>query len=197
MEKVRGFSSEPGFLLIPVWWHWHNCTQSAQVVPSPMPACSTDAHTTRLQLLLGSLAACPHPRLELFSFWEPTVGNLLQQEGFNPYNPVILWSLSVTCPPVLSLKTKSSSPRSWMLWGCPRALCCTGALWALLCWEHRALQVKVFTCGFACMAQGKLMDPEGWGSTSSKCCSLGFEMFTLYKLITDSCSPYDVFSKTQ
>lgn len=43
------------------------------------------------------------------------------------------------------------------------------------------------------VAQGKHVGPEGRGSTSS----LGFEMSTLHMLITDSCSSYDGFSKTQ
>lgn len=48
-----------------------------------------------------------------------------------------------------------------------------------------------------CIAQEKQLNPQGRGNADSKCCPLGFDISILHKLITDSCSSYDVFSKTQ
>lgn len=48
-----------------------------------------------------------------------------------------------------------------------------------------------------CIAQEKHLVPEGRGNTNSKCCPLGFDISILHKPISDSCSSYDVFSKTQ
>jgi len=46
-------------------------------------------------------------------------------------------------------------------------------------------------------APEKLPVLRGRGNTSSKCRPLGFDISILHKLMTDLCSSYNVFSKTQ
>lgn len=46
-----------------------------------------------------------------------------------------------------------------------------------------------------CVAQEKQLNPRGRGNADSKRCPLGFDISILPKLITDSCSSYDVSSQ--